>query len=749
MAEEIIFKVGVNTGNTSKDLDNIDKELKSISNTAKDMSNINSRFEELNKKVASGTMTMRESTKAVKEYQTIALQAGKDSPIGAEAIANAARLTDELGDLRNQITNASHDGASMQAALQLGSGIAAGYGAMQGTMALLGSESENLQKTFVKLQAIQSILAGIEQIRAMLEKESFFMMKAKTIATKVQTAAEVVYAAAVGGTTGAMKALRLAMLALPIVAIIAGIVALGAALASFMAEEEKAEAQNEALTKSYERQSEALTRASATRQREIDNLIKIRTAQGASEDELHKLELDRLKESEAARRRTVNMEQMMIAQKSTAYQQAIREDNMELAASIREEIKQHRSKYTDLKALDGQYKVDKQLAEIEFQNQQKQQEEDNAKQVADRQKAANEAAKKRREDDARLRMEREKLLKDLMLASIEDEELQRLMILQESHKRQEQELISKYGKDTELLKQLEITQQTELDALNSELDANRKAAKEASTAEAEKKAQEIFEAEQRNKRAQLEGEMIQMRDDEEAMFLLREELALLERDQALQQKGLTKGEEFKIEQEYQEKVAALKAEQAEKDKQLQKDVMAATSQTINQGLTAIQGLSDAFFANKLSKAQKGSAAELAIEKKKFEVNKKLQIAQAIMQGIQSVQAAYSSGSAIPIVGAVTGPLFAGLAAVQAALNVSKIKNATFEGGGASGALSTASVAPPSIPTPTPNEPTTTATAGLTGSGSESKPTKVFVLDSEITAKQEESAKVNTLSTYGG
>ncbi len=126
-AEEIIFKVGVDTGNSVNDLNKVEKELGDIDKAASGIgTDVAARFDALNKKVASGTMNMREAQKAVKEYQTIALQAGRESPIGQQAIAAAGELKDTIGDLRTEITNAGTDGASMQAALQIGSSVAAG-----------------------------------------------------------------------------------------------------------------------------------------------------------------------------------------------------------------------------------------------------------------------------------------------------------------------------------------------------------------------------------------------------------------------------------------------------------------------------------------------------------------------------------------------------------------------------------------------------------------------------------------------
>ena len=78
MDKEIIFKTKVDTGNTVKDINNIDKALKEVNTTSKSTSvNSQKAFEDLNAKVESGTLSMREMTRAVKEYQTIALQAGE------------------------------------------------------------------------------------------------------------------------------------------------------------------------------------------------------------------------------------------------------------------------------------------------------------------------------------------------------------------------------------------------------------------------------------------------------------------------------------------------------------------------------------------------------------------------------------------------------------------------------------------------------------------------------------------------
>ena len=114
---------------------------------------------------------------------------------------------------------------------------------------------------------------------------------------------------------------------------------------------------------------------------------------------------------------------------------------------------------------------------------------------------------------------------------------------------------------------------------------------------------------------------------------------------------------------------------------------------IGQSNLAIQeNQMNARHAQELSNLEEGSEAyeaakkrqlgeEEAFAKKKFEIDKKQQIAAAVIQGIQAVLSAFSSGSAIPVVGAVTGPAFAALAAIAAAKNIQAIKSTTFQGGG--------------------------------------------------------------------
>lgn len=751
VSTDIIFRTVIDTGDSSQKVDKLNKSIKETDESVKDAGkDINKAFAELNARVESGELSYRELSKAVKEYQTIAIQAGRESVVGQEAILKAAELKDELADLSAEVTALSNDGANMQAALQLGSTVVAGYGALQGAMALVGGENEQLQETMVKLTAVQSVLAGIEQVRANLEKESILMLKAKSVATKTLTVIETVYAAAVGTTTGAMKALRIAMLALPIIAIIAALALLIGWLASLGEEEENLEESNDKLTESFERQSKVMQRAAQDYERDINNKIRLAKLQNANEEEILALEQKRLAIKETGRKQEMQAILEQLTQQENLYRKAYAGRDYDLAASIRKEMQANKQKYVDLKHLDGQYFEDSKALRLQYENDRTKEQEQSDKEQADK---AKEWAKKREEQrkaEAQKRLEETRMYEDLITTNIQDEDLRRMTQLKLQQQRELDEVRKKYGERSKIVAELETKQQADRLALTDEL---RKAEQEADIKsrefqDSERKAQ--AEKELASRKAILEAKLLQTKGEFDAQQKLSRELAKLELEEALAQEGLTMGEKLKLQEEYNAKIDALDEELSQKQIERRKRVEEAATAVATQGLQAVQSLSDAFFDAKMSRLEKGSAEELRVAKKAFEINKKLQLAQAIVQGVQATLAAYSSGSAIPIVGAFTGPLFAALAAATAVANVIKIKNSTFESPGSGS--STPSVSPPSIP----DFNATTQTAGLTGSGTEqtgntnqNQPVgKVVLVDSDLKAGIKETQKVDVLSSIG-
>ena len=221
-----------------------DESVKKIGNETNGVDNFRQKLDEINKQVNSGELNFRQLRKTMQDYQSIALAAGRTSPVGKEALQQAAALRDRLDDLDNEVKNLANDSVNLQASMQIGQGVLAGYSAFRGVAALVGVENEKLQETFVKLQAAQSAMMGIEQLHNITRKESALMLKLvglatkgvtvdtnasvaaqirQGVATKALTFAQSAYTLAVGTSTGAMKAFRLAMISTGIGAIVVGI----------------------------------------------------------------------------------------------------------------------------------------------------------------------------------------------------------------------------------------------------------------------------------------------------------------------------------------------------------------------------------------------------------------------------------------------------------------------------------------------------------------------------------------------
>jgi len=84
---------------------------------------------------------------------------------------------------------------------------------------LFGTESEDLQKSLLKVQAAIAVANGVQQVASLITEQS-------AIKTAVLTTAQTAYSLAVGTSTGALKIFRLALAATGVGALVIGLVAL-------------------------------------------------------------------------------------------------------------------------------------------------------------------------------------------------------------------------------------------------------------------------------------------------------------------------------------------------------------------------------------------------------------------------------------------------------------------------------------------------------------------------------------------
>jgi len=325
--KEAVFSLRVDTGNSVQDVqsfdkavNNLNKDLQATQKTAASDAGTDAfaeKLAELNARVEAGGLSLREMTQVMKQYQTIAAQAGVESPVGDQAIRNAAALKDEIGDLKAATTALSSDFVGLDTSLAGIETGAAVFGGFQSAMALTGVESEQLVQTMVKLQAVQGVVNAVStvannlnkdailgiQLRNGLEKLSTFIKGGTTTAIVAQTTASGGLATAQGAVTtttvaasAAMKAFRIALIATGIGAIVV-LLGLAAEAMGFFGDEsedaakqqEKLKAQLDGTKKSLQEQQEATNQLIQSTEKDTARLVAQAKLRGDSEKEVSRI----------------------------------------------------------------------------------------------------------------------------------------------------------------------------------------------------------------------------------------------------------------------------------------------------------------------------------------------------------------------------------------------------------------------------------------------------------------------------
>jgi len=97
------------------------------------------------------------------EVQTLADKFGATSDQAREAAKKAAELKDSIGDAK-ALTDSFNPDAKFKGLGQALTGVAGGFAAVQGAMALVGNQSEEVEKTLLKVQSAMALAAGIDQL---------------------------------------------------------------------------------------------------------------------------------------------------------------------------------------------------------------------------------------------------------------------------------------------------------------------------------------------------------------------------------------------------------------------------------------------------------------------------------------------------------------------------------------------------------------------------------------------------------
>lgn len=279
--------------------------------------------------------------------------------------------------------------------------------------------------------------------------------------------------------------------------------------------------------------------------------------------------------------------------------------------------------------------------------------------------AKNEQAKKDKlakeeEDKEKLRVDRKRLFEDLILANIEDATLREEMQRDAKFKREEDDLIAKYGKDTALLFELKEKQRLEVDAIDDQTKLKEQERERSHLATMNQLALQYQQAILDDNDFEGRNELLQDQYNEELRLL----------QQLLEDKKLSLEEYNATVQILDANLATSKKENTDKEIEQEKELKDKKIEMAFAASTAIMNL-----VNALSNNNEASARRM------FKINKAYQLGQAIANTALGVTGALSGGGN-PVKWATGAPFIeAGLVAIQGAAQIAAISKTQFTGGG--------------------------------------------------------------------
>ena len=393
---------------------------------------------------------------AQQDVQALSDKFGATSEQAVNAAKKAAELKDRIGDAKS-LTDAFNPDAKFKSLTSSLSGVAGGFAAAQGAIALFGVESKEVEQALLKVQSAMALSQGIQAVGESIDsfkqlgtviKNSTIFLKANELANKAAAFTMKLFGVSVQTTSTAFRVLKGAIVATGIGILV---VALGEAVAmfqNFSSAAEKAAAAQRDYNKSVADGAKVQLKAEqeTLNNQEIIDVAKAKS-RGASEKEIFELE-------QSYRRQKTKSQ--------IRFYEETKNVDVEAAANAKAEIDKNNAEGI--------------AAQLEF----------NAKQLQTRRDAGqkgNNEAKQQREQELKERLEAEKE------AQIKISELRESIFLstfKNENQKKEAELTIAFNKEKDqVLSNAKITEQTKNDIIlnlrikfNNDLDALRKEEKE-------------------------------------------------------------------------------------------------------------------------------------------------------------------------------------------------------------------------------------------------------------------------------
>jgi hypothetical protein len=669
-------------------------------------------------------------------------QFGEGSAEAAQAATEVQRLRGQI-EAANRLTQAMDPAAPFNAVMGVLGGIAGGIAAVQGAMALFGSESKEVEQVLLKVNAAMALASGINAVTQSIESFS-------TLAATLQRIPIINTI-----ITATQRMWNQAVAANPIMTMVAAITlavaAIGALAYWFIKSASDAKKQQEQIKKNKEeldRFKQAMKDQDIVFERAQKHQLEMAKASGANTEAIRKLERKLIDEkiayaeaAAAAALNTVEINKNRLANLKAAdagkdeikAQQEVVDASRELLKQKNEDVKKAGNERLDL--------INRQAVEVK-QEQVNAEKEDRERRKEAAKKASEDAAKeaedrkKRREEERKQIQEETKasaertkaLNNEIELQKIQDETARALRKLEIEKKAAEDSL--------KLSKATEEQKAKELKAINDKYLLDKAAIEEKARKDKEAKDNEARQKELQNEQAtfDLAFQARMLRETNE--FTKRQEQEAVRNQQevdklyALLNNKEIKQEVFNRRRESLQQINEFNVQKiAEDSAKAQKEI----------DEKAFQAKMDAY--GKIG-AMLGSFSELV--GKETAAGKALAVAQASIDTYTAAWSAFKNAQKNPI--SIIGPAYpyiqAGLAVAGGIANIKKILAVPVPGKGGGGGTAPSGGVNASVNAPIPVQASTTMLDQNQVNQMASATARAFVVESDVSGNQERIRRLN-------
>ena len=562
--EEIIFKVGVETGDAKGKIAGVQDAIK---DTTKETEKATGGFTNMRKELKNLTLQLQNLDPASKEFQKVAERAG--------------HIKEQMRGVADAINDADPEkfGGKFQRTAE---GIAGAFSAVTGAQALFGANSEEVEKQILKVQGAIALTQGISAMKELKNDSKDLATAIKTSvvgaftslttaelvnaqATGTMTMLQKAYTLAVGTSTGVMKAFKLALISTGIGALVVLLGFLIEKMVSYMGSAEDGTKAQDRFTASMERFTRSQERTRKSLEDGIKYQVDYAKAVGASDEKIYELELKGIDKRNALREKEIENNNNLLYKIRKDKMDAYDNENWDLVKSINDQIKTTRKANQDLYDEEYSLKREKNLLTANFNKKQiddnKKNNEDQAKKDKEAKDKEKEVEKKHLEDKQALKRKYE----DLMAASITDQATREQVELALKQQRELTDLKAQYESKKLLKNEFDRT----MLAMEVAHDVEKENLKKQQEKDQEEKDKAKQEKENTNARSKIEAEIIALENDFIAKQEKKIELENLDFTQQLQNKELTNGEIEKITAQHQANLITIGKES--KDQQIEID----------------------------------------------------------------------------------------------------------------------------------------------------------------------------------